>query len=112
MGKRGSSGRPRTERRELEREARKLAEARARLARLEAGGTPGRPIDVESASQIEPRALGLACSTCVIDRSAMRFDEHEAVQREGERLRIVRMHCGVCGTRRDVWFRIAPSLAS
>ena len=44
--------RSRTERREREREAKKLAEARVKLAALEPGGAPDRPVEVTSASGV------------------------------------------------------------
>jgi hypothetical protein len=99
----------RAERRAMARAAEKVARDRERLARLEAGGTPERPVEVESASQIEPHALALPCVRC---EGANRLDEHAAVTVDGERLRTVRMTCARCGTRREVWFRLAPILPS
>jgi len=97
----------RTERRERERAADKLGRDREHLARLEPGGTPGRPVLVESASQIEPHALAMTCLRC---GGEMRLDEHAAVTVEGARLRVARMRCARCGARREVWFSIAPLL--
>jgi len=96
-------------RREAARAGEKLARDRQRLARREEGGTPDRPIQVESASQIEPHALSLACLRC---EGSNRLEEHAAATVEGERLRIVRLACARCGTRRELWFRIALKLPS
>lgn len=104
--------RPRAERREQERAAQKLGRDREKLARLEPGGAPERPAVVESASQIEPQALALPCFFCAGAVGTLRLDDHAAVTHDGDRLRIVRMHCTRCGTRREAWFRISPALPS
>jgi hypothetical protein len=103
---------PRAERRTFERAARKLGADRERLARLEAGGDPSRPITLESASQVEPHALGQTCLRC---GSAYRLDEHAAISvpRNGgaaETLRVARLRCTQCGALRDVWFRLTTAL--
>jgi hypothetical protein len=100
---------PRAERRALARSAEKVARDRQRLAALEAGGSPGRPLAVESASQIEPHALSMACLRC---EGPNRLEEHAAETVDSERLRVVRMVCARCGTRRAVWFRIGAMLPS
>ena len=105
----GKRLRPRSERRKGERAADRLAQARERLARLDAGGAADRPVDVESASQIEPHALGMACLRC---DGPNRLEEHAAETVEGERLRVVRMACPRCGAYREVWFRIRTQLLS
>jgi hypothetical protein len=101
--------RARTERRERERAHEKLADASAKLARLEAGGASDRPIDVSSASQVEVQARSLRCTRCM---GELRVVEHEAPVVDGRSLRVVRVICPACGTRRDVWFRVAPALPS
>ena len=58
--------RPRTERRERERALDKLARDREKLARLELGGSAERPIELESASQVEPHARSLRCTRCEV----------------------------------------------
>ena len=93
----------RAERREAARATEKLGRAREALARLEAGGAAGRPIEVDSASQIVPRVLAWPCLRC---DGALRLDEHAAVHG----LRVARLLCPQCGARREVWFRLAPSL--
>src|SRR4051812_10216206 len=101
--------RARTARREQDRAAVKLAEARRKLAALEPGGAPDRPIQVTSASVVEPHALGLACLAC---GESTRLDEHAAVTVGGVALRCARVRCGFCGARREIWFRIGTTLAS
>lgn len=96
---------PRAERRVAERTADKLTRDRERLAYLEPGGDSARPIEVESASQIEPHALALTCLRC---GGPNRLEEHAAVTGQ----RVVRLACPQCGARREVWFRIAPTLPS
>jgi ribosomal protein S27AE len=99
--------RARTERRAAERAVTKLADARERLATAEPGGDPARPLRVDSSSQIEPHALSVACARC---GGSNRLLEHAAVARDGEILRVARMRCGRCGSSRELWFRIAPTL--
>ena len=59
-----------------ERDADKLTRDRERLADLEPGGDRARPIEVESASQVEPHALALTCLRC---DGPNRLDEHAAI---------------------------------
>ena len=99
----------RTLRREQERARAKLIEARERLARLEPGSSPSNPIEVASASLVEPRALSLRCLRC--DGEA-RLDEHVAVVVGERRLRLARTICRVCGSRRELYFRLGTTLAS
>jgi hypothetical protein len=100
---------PRAERRARARAADKMARDREKLARLEAGGSAERPLDVQSASQVEPHALAMACLRC---DGPNRLDEHAAVTVNDQPLRVVRMVCARCGARRQVWFRLAPNLAN
>jgi hypothetical protein len=100
---------PRAERRKDARAAERMVRDRERLARLEPGGDADRPIEVESASQVEPHALAMACLRC---QGVNRLGEHAAEVVRGERLRVVRMGCPRCGAARQVWFRIAPRLPS
>jgi hypothetical protein len=101
--------RPRTERREAARSQEKLARAREKLARLEPGGSPERPIALESASQVEVHAGSLRCARC---DGALRVDEHLARTLGDQRLRLVRLVCPRCGARRDAWFRLEPKRPS
>ncbi|HEY6460757.1 MAG TPA: hypothetical protein VIY73_11425 [Polyangiaceae bacterium] len=101
--------RARTERRAQERATEKLARDRARLAVLEPGGAPERPIAVESASQVEVHAKALPCTRCDAE---LRVEAHEARTVGDQRLRVVRLACPRCGTRREAWFRLASSLVN
>jgi hypothetical protein len=100
---------PRAERRVHARAAEKAARDRERLARIEEGGTPERPFELESASQIEPHALAASCLRC---DGPNRLEEHAAVTVNDQRLRVVRMKCARCGASRAMWFRLAPKLPS
>jgi predicted RNA-binding Zn-ribbon protein involved in translation (DUF1610 family) len=103
--------RSRTERREAEREAVKLTKNRLKLAALEPGGAPDLPIEVTSASIIEPHAMSMPCASC--GELGGRVDEHVAVTLAGERrLRVVHIHCPRCGLRREIFFRIGTVLPS
>jgi hypothetical protein len=98
---------PRAQRRADARSAEKLARSRERLAHLEPGGDPARPLVVESASQVEPSALALTCLRC---SGPNRLVEHAAVTVDDQRLRVARLACPQCGARRDVWFRLDRAL--
>lgn len=103
--------RARTSRREAERDARKLGEAKLKLAALSAGGSPDRPLEVTSASVIEPQAASTACVLC--DAPSMRVDEHVVETIDGaRRLRVVRVRCPRCGHRRALYFHIGTALPS
>ncbi|HTV17410.1 MAG TPA: hypothetical protein VMG12_02030 [Polyangiaceae bacterium] len=103
MAKRKPPERARTARRAAERAADKLAQQRERLFQLEAGGTPERPIDVESSSVVEPRAAALECPRCQL---AFRVEAHRAPSSPGMRLREAEVSCPRCGKRRSIWFRL------
>jgi hypothetical protein len=107
IGKRKLS--PRAERRAQGRDGAKLARDRERLARMDAGGAPEHPIEVDSASQVDVHALSLLCPRC---EGTCRIDEHAAVTLGGTRLRVAHMRCAQCGTKRDVYFRILSALPS
>ena len=100
--------RSRTERREAEREAAKLTRVRMKLAALEPGGNPDRPIEVASASIIESHAASMPCAAC--GEQSLRVEEHAADL--PRRLRVVHVMCQRCGTRREVFFRIGTVLPS
>ena len=108
--------RARAERREAGRDAAKIARVRMKLAALEPGGAPDRPIEVTSASVIEPRASSMTCAAC--GSPGVRVDEHVALTVGGwgdepaRYLRVVHARCPRCGTRRDVYFRIGTTLPS
>jgi hypothetical protein len=94
---------PKAERRAKARAEEKLGKKREQLAKIEAGGSPERPIDVVSVSVVETRAKSMPCPGCL---GTSRVEEHAAETVEGRRLRIARMQCAQCGARRVVYFRI------
>jgi hypothetical protein len=97
--------------RTIQRQARvaseKLANARNRLLDLGPGGSAEHPVDVATASLVEPKAEGVSCPRC---EAPFAVEAHEAVTTPQGRLRQVTVHCKTCGFRRPLWFRIvAPS---
>jgi hypothetical protein len=95
--------RKRTERREAERAASKLAEQREKLFLVSDGGAEERPIEVVSASLVEPKALAVSCPAC---DGALKLVSHDAVARGPLTLRAARMQCARCGVRRTIWFHV------
>jgi anthranilate/para-aminobenzoate synthase component II len=89
--------RSRTVRRQAERDARKLADAKWKLTLLEPGFRPDRPLVVESASQIEPHVRGMECPVCGV---CFHVADHVATP-EG---RIVKARCPQCGKTPSVYF--------
>ncbi len=106
----------RTERREVARDAAKMARARMKLVALEPGGASDRPIEVTSASIIEPHASSMTCPACA--SQGQRVEEHlaQTIEASGSeparRLRVVHLICPRCSTRREVYFRIGTVLPS
>ncbi len=103
----GAMALPRQTRRALARENAKLRREREQLARVEAGGTPQRPREVESPAQIDVIAERLPCVACETD---LHLAEHAAEDFEGTTLRVARLVCPGCGARRQVWFRVTAPL--
>lgn len=101
--------RPRARRRDAARAAKKLVREREKLAALEPGGSPERPIDVTSASVVEARALDLGCLHCP---GPARVEAQDALRVDDRVLRRVRMKCSRCGSARDVWVRIVGQLSN
>jgi uncharacterized C2H2 Zn-finger protein len=100
--------RARTLRRNQTRQLEKLAAQRDRLFALEPGGAPERPIDVSSASLVEPRAAGMHCPRC---DEPFKLEAHNAPSSEGMRLREAVVRCPRCGQQRSIWFRLTgPAL--
>lgn len=99
--------RSRTVRREQDREVEKLIEAREKLAKLEVGGTLQRPIEVQTASVIETRAVSFPCLRC---EGALRVHEHRAISAghdlRGHGGREVELACKACGAHRTLYFRV------
>jgi hypothetical protein len=98
--------RSRTDRRQAERDATKLREARERLYRLELGGSAERPFPISSAAVVEGHAESVPCPRC---EGRQQVTEHVAVTVAGVRLREARLTCRQCGTPRSFWFRISDA---
>jgi hypothetical protein len=99
----------RGQRRAAERAAVSLAKDRVRLAELEPGGAPERPIVVDSASVVESRARDTRCAVC---EAGLELADHDVVAHAGASLRRTRLVCKECHTPRVIWFRIAPPMAN
>jgi hypothetical protein len=97
----------RAARREAARQAQKDARDRERLFLLEPGGTPDRPIDVGSASEVEVVAVARRCPRC---GSRLRVEEHLAETIGKSRLRTARVLCATCGARYALYFRLGGPL--
>jgi hypothetical protein len=91
--------RGRTEKRVQERRLAKLTRDQEKLARIEPGGGPDRPIGVTSASVIEPEVRAKPCPLCA---APLQVEEHAAV----DELRVVHALCARCGVRRSIYFQI------
>ena len=102
-------GSDRATRREALRAAQKLGELRGQLAALEPGGSPGRPRDVESPAVIDVHAISLPCTAC---EGELELLEHTVVEHAGQRLRQAHLRCRRCGTDRDVFYKLTPTLKS
>jgi hypothetical protein len=96
-------------RRALVREREKLARDLDRLARLEAGGSPERPIEVVSPSLVEVCSRGTPCPLC---GGELRVEEHVAQTIGEARLRVARVACAMCGSRRSLYFKVTSALPS
>jgi predicted Zn finger-like uncharacterized protein len=97
--------RARVQRRQLERERKKLVAAKWKLASFEPGYRADRPIAVESASQIEPHVRGMRCPGC--DAS---YQVVEHLARSGAR--VVRAKCAQCGRSPEIHFVLRERLPS
>jgi hypothetical protein len=104
MAKRKPSAR--AERRAQDRAAEKFTRDLDRIARLEPGATPERPIALDSASQVEIAARSIPCPRC---RGEVRVEDHAAEVVGGARLRIARVACAACGARRALYFRLGEA---
>lgn len=102
MGKKKPS-RARSERRAVDREVKKQLEARERVGRLSPGGAPERPIEVATASLVEPMARASRCVRCDAE---VRLEEHAVRSVEGRSLRVARVSCPSCGATREIYFAI------
>jgi len=101
--------RARTEQRVRQRDAQKLVRDRERAAELDVGGSPDRPIVVESSSVIEVRARSLRCPQCDAECQIL---EHTAERIAEVLLRAVKVRCLRCAIERTRWFKIEAPLAN
>lgn len=90
----------RTARREQERAARQLVRDREKLARLVAGGSEARPIEVSSSAVIDGRVRAMPCPQC---EGELEVKDHRST---GAGMRAVDVKCRICGAPRTLWFRI------
>jgi hypothetical protein len=100
---------PRAARRARAREHEALVREIEQLASREPGGSPGRPLGIDSPAQVEVIALSRACPLC---QGTFALEAHDAVTEEGARLRVARVRCTACGVRRALYFRLAEHLQS
>lgn len=99
--------RPRRERRAAERQIKKTREDLRRLYALEPGGSPDRPIQLASASEVETVAQSRPCPYC---EGSVRVTDHTAEVQQGARLRIARLVCTMCHTPLSRYFTLGPTL--
>jgi hypothetical protein len=99
--------RKRAERRAAERAAEKLAEQRVKLFFASDGGSIDRPLVLESASLVEPRALAQPCPRC---GGPLRLLSHDAVAKGASLLRAARTRCGLCASEWTSWFLVERRL--
>jgi Fe-S-cluster-containing dehydrogenase component len=104
--KKKNAPRLRTANRELERKLAKLYEARQKLAALDPGGSPERPLDVSSASVVQARAEAQHCLRCNL---TLRCEEHTTFESPNGLLRVAKLECRGCGATRDFYLRIVGS---
>lgn len=98
--------RPRKARREQDRRLRKQVARVEREARELPGGRAEHPIDVTSASVVEPRAREARCLRCGGELET-RGDGASSTPRGV--LRRIELVCRFCHAPRTLWFRVAPA---
>ena len=100
---------PRAARRALERSSAKLVRDLERLWLVQPGGSASRPIELASASQVETHAQSTPCPLC---EGPLRVEEHAAVTIAAARLRVARVICQRCSSRREIFYRLGSPLPS
>lgn len=93
----------RAERRAQARAREELVRDLERLARLEPGGSPQRPLDVDTPAIVDIRAVAKPCPLC---DGSLELEKHAAVEIDGDRLRVATVCCTICGVRRSMYFRL------
>lgn len=103
--------RPRTVRRELDREQMKLVVAKEKLWALSEGASAQRPIALESASQVEVHAASMTCPIC---GDSFRVLEHTVLHVPGSErtLRVARVLSPQCRRERQLYFALHAALAN
>ena len=96
----------RAQRREAERQTEKFIRDKERLFLLEPGGSPERPIDLTSASEVEIQARSRPCPRC---GGEVQVEEHLAQTVGSARLRIAKVACRFCGSKRSIYFRLGAA---
>ena len=99
--------RKRTLRRADDRAQEKLARDLDKLAAHAPGGSPERAIEIASPSEVEVHARSTPCPIC---RGELRLEEHAAETLAGVRVRVARVVCTVCRSRRAIYFRLAGTM--
>jgi len=102
------SKRARAIRREADRGAKKDRETIARVYALEPGGAADRPIELTSASEVEPDAASRHCPFC--DGEA-RVTDHTVEEGAGRRLRVASLLCKVCHAAFRRYYALGPMLS-
>ena len=97
----------RSERRDAHKRFEQLVREREKLMALEPGAGADNPIQVRSASQIEPHARSLHCPRC---GPHLRTEHEKARVHEARVWRIVELKCVRCGRPRTVHFVIVEPL--
>jgi len=85
----------------------KLVRDLERLARLAPGGSPERPVALESPAQVEVVAAARPCPLC---GGSLRVDTHTASTSGGLRRRVAQVACTACGIRRALYFVLREGL--
>lgn len=99
--------RRRTTQRARDRVRQRLADEIEALARLQAGGSPGRPLPIDSVAVVEIRATAAPCLLC---EGPLRLVAHRAEVIDGARLRVAVVACTMCGVERAIYFRLEEPL--
>lgn len=98
--------RKRAERRADDRARQKLAHDVERLWLLGPGGSPERPLRIDSPAEVEVIARSTRCPLC---EGELRVDEHAAEVIGKARLRIARVVCTFCRAPRSIYFELAAA---
>jgi hypothetical protein len=74
-----------------------------RLARMVPGGSPERPVEIDTPAVVEVMAVAAPCPLC---GGGLRLVEHAAETIDGVRLRVARLACTGCGVARAMYFKL------